>query len=358
MKEVRLNRVEFLQALESVEPGLSARDALVQSSCYAFVGGRVLTFNNEVFARCPSGLPDDFQGAVHGKPLLEAVRKMPDDTIRLSSKGPEFCVEGKRDSAYVHVQPEVLLPYFDVEKPVKGMWKPVADELADGLAVAAECCGKDETNKFATTCVHFTPDYVEATDNFTVVRFTVKTGVKQECCVRAPAAKAVSLHGPTECQTTKNWVHYRNGTGVYVSARLYTEAYYDLTPFTKVHGEKTALPRDLTEAAERLEVFSKEYSDNNVITVELSTDHLRMEAIGVSGRQVHRAKLKYRGPSVAFTVGPQTLSKLVDRHAEVEIARMKHRGTDTARLIARSGPMFFFVYTGEPGKNGKEKTNA
>lgn len=348
MKPLAINRMEFLQALESVECGLSPKDALEQSSCFAFKRGRVMCYNNEVYARCSSGLPADFEGAVHGK-LCEAVRKLPDDEVRIRIESDELCVEGLRDSSYVHIQPKVVLPVDDVEKPVKGAWKPVEQEFSEGLQLVVESCARDE-QEFRITCVHVHPDYVEAADGLTHARFQVATGIKESCLIRAQGMKAVALRGPTECQDTEGWLHYRNGSGVTISTRKYSdEEYWDFSKHLEIRGTPTTLPKGLVQAAERLEVFSKENSDDNVVRVEILRDRVKLEAIGVSGRQTHRSKVKYAGKPVSFKIGLKVLSRLVDQHTEVEIVSMKNvQDASLTALIARAGRLFFLAGTGNP----------
>jgi len=44
---MKINRQEFLDSLEMVKAGLSPREFIEQSSCFAFKEGEVLTFNDE-----------------------------------------------------------------------------------------------------------------------------------------------------------------------------------------------------------------------------------------------------------------------------------------------------------------------
>jgi hypothetical protein len=64
----RINREEFLRNLESVEPGLSPREILEQSSCFIFQKGWIKTFNDEVACKIKS--PLKLEGAVQAAPLL------------------------------------------------------------------------------------------------------------------------------------------------------------------------------------------------------------------------------------------------------------------------------------------------
>ena len=45
---MKINRMNLLNVLESVHPGLSKRDMVEQSACFVFQGGRVITFNDEI----------------------------------------------------------------------------------------------------------------------------------------------------------------------------------------------------------------------------------------------------------------------------------------------------------------------
>lgn len=342
MKSTKVSRLEFLTALENVEPGLSPREALEQSSCYVFTGGRVMTFNGEVYCRCPSGLPNDFEAAVQGR-LLEAVRKLPDDEVTIENSNAELCVGGKRDKVFVNLQHEVLLPVDKVEKPIKGRWKPVESEFAEGMKLVSESCGRNEQD-FKNSCVHMTPNFIESTNNWTFARFKLKTGLKDDTLIRVGTARAIASRGPTEQSETGNWLHYKNGSGVYVSGLRYMEdEYHELDFFTKYKGRPTTFPKAIVQAAERLEVFSKEDSDNNFITVSIGRGRLKMTSQGVSGRATHTTKVKYDGKPLEFHMGPEVLSKLVETYSSVEVCNDDVHGIDRTMLIVHSGRLFFLA---------------
>ena len=80
---MKVNREELLRNLESVQAGLSRREILEQSDCFVFGGKRVVTYNDEVSCRGPSGLDDSFRGAAKADKLLEVLREYPVEGVEV-----------------------------------------------------------------------------------------------------------------------------------------------------------------------------------------------------------------------------------------------------------------------------------
>jgi hypothetical protein len=226
------------------------------------------------------------------------------------------------------------------------------------LKLVAEACGRDETGaNFLNVCVNVTPTHVEGTDEFHFSRFAVDTGIERRTLIRAASAKAVAKLEPTEVNETDNWLHFRTGSGLFVSVRRYDEYdYWDVSSAIDLHGEPFQLPKALEVAIPLADTFSSEYSDDNVITVELARNKMRVTGIGVTGRHVHSpAKVAYAGPEVAFSVGPETLLKLVKDHPEVEIVNVEVAGNPETRLVVRSGAFYHVANCNPPALNGRAK---
>ena len=52
-----VNREAFLHQLESVQAGLSSKEMIEQSSCFAFIKGKVVTYNDEISCRQKCEVP-------------------------------------------------------------------------------------------------------------------------------------------------------------------------------------------------------------------------------------------------------------------------------------------------------------
>lgn len=314
---MRYDREELLRHLEAVVPGLATKEAVEQSSCFVFKEGRVITFNDEIACsiECDIGV----EGAVAAKPLLDLLNKMAETVvdISVSPDKPELLVKGKRRRAGFTFEAEIVLPVQSVEPPKK--WSDLGGEFTDAVSVVQQCASKDQNN-FHLTCIHMTPDYVEACDNFQVARYPVDTGLSEPCLVKRDSLKHLVGLGMTEVSEGKTWVHYRNPAGLVVSVRREKLDFVETDPILDVTGTLTTLPGGLSEAVEKAEIFSGENSENNVVIVELKPGQLRLRGIGASGWYEERKDVKWDGEAMAFNIAPKLLADITARTNDCYLA--------------------------------------
>ncbi len=331
MKSTTVNREEFLHTLESVQPGLSSREIIEQSSCFAFLDGKVVTYNDEI--ACSHACDVGIVGAVKAEPLLAVLRKLSEDEITITQKNEEgkkgkilsseLLIEGKRRKAGIRCEYEVLLPADKVEAP--GKWEPLPEDFADAIALVVNSAGTDQQD-FKMTCVHLHPKWVEASDNFQVTRYRMKTGVAEAMLVRASSLKHVPALGMTKFSVSDAWIHFKNPAGLVLSCRRYAETddYPDMKPVLDCEGSQPiTLPKGLGDAADRASVFSAETSDENQVRVELRPGKLRIRGTGATGWFQEVKKVKYQGEPMAFNIDPKLLQEVTKKYSSAEITEGK-----------------------------------
>ena len=321
-----IDREELLLQLESVQAGLSSREVMEQSSCFVFQNGKVQTYNDEV--SCKQDCDLEMTGAVQAEPLLGILRKMSEQTIMITNTDEELIVEGKNRKAGIRMEAEVLLPVDQIEQPTD--WKNLHDEFTEGIQIVIQCAG-DDASQFRLTCVHLTPEFIEASDNFQVSRYTLETSFQESTLVRRDSIKHIVELGMTQFCETESWIHFRNPANLVLSCRRYADEandFPDLGPIIDFHGEPPSLPTGLVEAVEKAEVFSSESTDENQVLISLKAGKLRIRGEGNFGWFTEVKKLKYKGDGLSFRISPKLLSDLVSRHNECEITsdRLKVEG--------------------------------
>ena len=337
---MRQNREQLLHKLEAVSPGLATREAIEQSSCFVFKDGRVMTFNDEV--ACSIDCELGFDGAVAAKPLLDLLDKLTEDVVKVEAKGGELIVMGKRRRAGIALEAEILLPVDTVEDPEEDGatgWGDLDPEFADAVAVVQQCASKD-ANQFALTCIHITPDAVEACDNFQIARYPLETGLEKSCLVKRDSLKHVTGLGMTMVSESRTWVHFKNPTGLVLSVRREVMDYQDLDPILDFAGTPTTLPGGLAEAVEKAEIFSADNADNNVVQLALKGGELRLRGEGGSGWFEERKQVKWDGDPLAFVIAPQLLVDITTRTNDCFIA--------PGRLKVDGGKFTYVTCLGEP----------
>ena len=339
---MKVNRESFLRTLESVQPGTSLREILEQSSCFVFQDGQAMTFNEEIACRAPTGLDKTIVGAVPSNPLLETLRKRPEDEVEIEIDGPIFIVGGKGRRTEFNMEAEISLPIGMVETPKT--WKKLHEEFCDAIATVGACASQDQT-QFAYTCVHVHPKWVEASDNNQVCRWRLQTGVEESVLVRQTSIKHVPPLGMTEFTETKSWLHFRNPNGLILSCRRYIEEYRSFGEFLKTEGSPIVLPKGLIEACERCLVFTGELKDANLVTVRLSPGKLSIIGVGISGRHREARKIAWEGNTIEFSISPVLLSEIVKKHNDCQM---------TAEPLRVKNDRFTFVACLNPVESREE----
>jgi DNA polymerase III sliding clamp (beta) subunit (PCNA family) len=342
---MRVNRAELLQRLEAVEPGLSLKDIVEQSSSYIFENGRVMTFNEEVACSTSSPIPKEFTGAVRARPLKNLLAKLVEDDVDIEAEKGEFIITGKRRRAGIKMDEKVTLDLSIVEAPKKEDWFPLADDFADAVGMVQECAGNDE-DKFITTCIHITPKWLEAFDNYQLSRYKVKMPIKESTIVKKDNIKHLMTLDMTEVSETPKWLHFRNPAGLRFSCKRLMEQFPDLTALLDQVKDTypVTLPPGLADAADKAEVFSKEEKANNLVTVELRQGKIRITGTGSFGWYQEVKSCVYEGKTLSFMVPPTLLKDIIKRHNDCEITR--------DWLLVRGGKFLYMTSVGTPDANG------
>jgi len=326
---MRINREEFLKQLESVLPGLSAKEIIEQSSCFVFKDKTVNTYNDEIACSQESLL--QIEGAVPAMPFISILRKLKEDELEISAgennKGTTLLIKAKRKQAGINMEQDILLPIEAIDNP--GKWKKLPDNFADAIAIVQPCAGSNEA-QFVMTCVHITPKWIEACDNHQVSRFMIETDVSKSLLIRTESIKHIVSLDMSEFSETKHWIHFRNSNGLILSCRHWIDEYpsNDITKILKVNGESLSLPKGLKESVEKAEIFSSENVNANDVIVNIKKGKFKITGKGVSGWFTEIKKSKYDGNSLQFTIPPKLLVELVQKHNECEVTenRLKVKG--------------------------------
>lgn len=320
MTPVRTSRLTLLATLESVEGGLAPDGLVDQSSCFAFAQGHVHTFNDEVYCkRKASAFPEAFEGAVKADKLLKMLRMIEEDEVEIQNGGEDFIITAvsKKEQAKFKMEETVLLPINEVEVPPK--WQPMHDDFNQALSIVNECAGTDES-KFALTCVHLHPKYMEASDNDHMARYKVPTGVAAPILVRAASIKKILPLDMTEMAETEGWIHFRNPAGLQYSCRKHLEEYHDFGPYYSItNAHRLIMPKGMEKAAEKAGLFSADNQDYNRLYIDLIQGKVRITGQSDAGKYTKIIPVHYQGKSIAFVIAPNILIKLVKKFNEAEI---------------------------------------
>lgn len=333
------NREQLLSALDTVAPGLSKKDRFEQSSCYVFHEGNVVTYNDEVFCRAKSPLPNGFTGAIDAKPLTDLLREMTEEEVSLDPDADKVVLKGKGKRYRIAFHKKVLLDTSAVEEPDE--WHKLSAHFADAVTVVSEAAAKAQT-PWMKNCVHITPTFMEATDNLQLAQYRVKTRVSEPVLVRRDSLRHTVPLGMAEVAESPNWLHFRNEEGLTLSVRCMRDKFPDSSGWlAEMEGSPLVFPKALIDASTRLNIAASQVKDGKVV-VKLIEGWIYMEGVGLTVDGLERKRIDYAGPARQFTISPILLSKLVQDHSECEIS--------DRRLLVKEGRCTVVVGLGAPKK--------
>lgn len=311
---MNVNRSDFLKVLEFLTPGLSTRGLQEQSNCFVFTKDIIATYNGEVSCRGPNPVPC-IKGAVPADILLSVLRKLVNDEIGIQQKDGELIITVPGKTIKIVLAGTVLLPIDSV--PEIEEWADLDSVWLEGSKLVDRCCGTDES-EYVMTCVHIHPEYLEASDNYQVARYSVETDIP-ETLIRGEFLRKARKIEPLQIGRSEAWLHFRNADNVELAARCDDQEYPNLSEYLHVKGQKCKFNKRKTdEAIELASVFlDNDESQEPMVRVSLSPpDVLRIKSASIAGSYSQTIKTTYNGPALSFMMHPELLVALLGQQRQ------------------------------------------
>lgn len=344
MTATRINRLNFLQILSRVLPGISKLGSVSQSSCFVFSDGWVTTFNEEICCRTQTELPDDLEAAVKAEPLMKWLELVTEDEVDVWREGSEFRLKAGRKKCGIRCESQITLPIDDVALP--DSWQPLPEDFFRGIEqVAGTAAGADGV--FMTRCIHIHPEYVEACDRRQATRYHVVSGLPTSLLVQAVTISQATKSGLTKIGRTDSWLHFRNKTLIF-SCRCHKDAYptEGVSKMFEFRGQPFALPKGAEVAARLGQVFTRGDKDGERVDVDLQGNRMLVKGQGMHGWTSEELDLSYSGNPVAFRLNPQLLVELVSNYDQCEIG--------PGRLRIEGDKWVYMTILGRPNEQESE----
>jgi len=341
---MQINKKQLQEALEIVKPGLAGKELIEQSTSFAFMNGKVVTYNDEISISHPvEGL--ELEGAVLAENLYKFLSKIKKDEIELSVEDNEIILTSGKAKAGLTLQSEIKLP-LDEELNEKGKWQKLPDDFIRDISFVMTAAGSNMSQPLLT-CVHVNKNgYTEASDGYRLARHELATEMPTGTFL-IPATSVVEVSKlkppPTRIAEGKGWIHFRNPAGTIISCRLFGEdKYKNMTPFLEIKGTKLLLPDKLDEVLARAMVFSKrDHILEEEIVISIKKGILLMKAKADSGWFEEEVDMKdFTGDPIRFVITPYLLKGILSetRGCELVHNKIKFEGQGWVYISALKDP--------------------
>jgi DNA polymerase III sliding clamp (beta) subunit (PCNA family) len=330
---MKVNRSELLEALERVRPGLSSKEMIEQTTSFAFKGGRVMTYNDEISVSHPiKGL--DIEGAVKAEELHKFLSKTKKDEIELEIVESEIQITAGKAKMGITLQEEIKLPLEELGE-IKG-WEKIPKNFVAALKFASFSCSQD-ANKPILTCLHIDGEIVESSDCFRLTRYKLQKKFPFSCLLPASAARDLIKYPITEVTSGQGWAHFKTEEGTVFSCRVFEGEFPNSGELFKVKGEEISFPASINNLLEKAQIFSKrEFTLDEIVVITLSNKRIVINSKSDCGWFEEETQIKYSGEPISFLVHPSFLKDICSQSSTCIIGEtiIKFVGENWEHLVA------------------------
>lgn len=316
-----MKKSELLNGLEIVKPGLSRSDVIDQATSFAFINGRVVTYNDEISVSHPvEGL--EIEGAVKADVLYNFLKKVKNEEIKLEVDGEALLLTSGKSKAGISFDAEVSLPLEEISEKTK--FKKLPTNFSDAVIMAAGACSSLFSEPILT-CVNITGNLVQASDGYRIMQVELSSEMPTKTFLFPAASALTALRlKPTKISEGNGWVHFKNDAGTEISCRTFEDTFPEISSRLKVKGVTITFPDNLLEVLERADVFSKRDSVlNEAVSITMDAKGVTINADSEFGWFKESIKHKHEGEEVQFMISPYLLKGILRQTKEAKLATGK-----------------------------------
>lgn len=336
---MQINKMELQKALEKVRPGLAGKEIIEQSTSFAFMGGRVITYNDEISISHP--VKDlNVTGAVKAQSLYAFLGKIKRDEIILEWEENQVVIKAGRSKAGLVLEQEIKLPVEEVGEI--GKWAELPTGFLNALRFCYPCCSKDMSRPILT-CVYVKEKEIQASDSFQIVKYQLEKKIPvKPFLLPASAAHELVKYKVREVAEGQGWYHFKTEDGTIFSSRVFDGEFPSIAKFLKFDGVEIAFPKTSIQALDRAQVFAKNSDFAGImatVEVEVSKDQIKFASKDESGWFEETIKTSYKGDKIKFITGAGFLINLLTHSSSSCVYgenRIKFNGENWTHVIAVS----------------------
>jgi len=308
---MEIKKSELKKALEIVKPGLANKELIEQSTSFAFMGDRVVTYNDDISISHPiPGL--ELTGAVKAEKLYQLLEKLKEEDITIEVSESEIVLKSGRAKAGLTLQAEIKLP-LEEEIAYAEKWKKLPGGFLAAVSMAKSSCSRDNSRP-VLTCVHVRKDgAIEASDSLRIMKMQLPEKMPLENFL-LPSSAATIMVGlkPTHIAKGNGWVHFKTKEETVLSCRIFADKFPETENWLAVKGTKVTFPKEINGVLERAGVFAKrDHLLDETVSITLDDKRVKIRGEAEDGWFEESARITYTGTPLTFYITPYLIKSIL-----------------------------------------------
>jgi hypothetical protein len=326
---MKINKIDFLAALEKVMPGVSKKNISKELSFIVSDKGRIYSYNDKTSVSVKFDLGVDF--VVYGSSLYEALKKVRAATLTLKKDKSILTIEAGKVFIEIPVlQDNTVLKAHEKLSYSNLDFFELPDNFLEGIKLCSTCASKNLNNLYGLYCVKITKNQIFATDRIKMMRYFIDSDIEEEIFLPEEQVKTVIAFDPVMIAdqfVKNNWVFFKNKQEDVLGVKLFDvrekfpkekflKQFFDF----KETDDFFVLPKELANDLPVLSVFSDEA--NVSVNVFISEDgELSIVSESVKGfSELSDVIENYKGKKLEFDINPVLLQDMLSHSAKIYVA--------------------------------------
>lgn len=330
---MKIKKDELIYALEKVKPGLAKQEVIEQTTSFAFLNGKIITYNDRISVSHPINL--DINGAVNATELYKLLGKIKKDEIDLTIQQNEIILKAGRSKAGFRLQNEIKLPLNEIN--IKE-WKKAPPDLKHAMCFTMFSCSTYMMTPILTcVSVNTEKQTVESSDNTRITQYKIKNKIPvPSFLIPAKSVKELVDYDFTHMALNNGWIHFKTNEETIFSCRIFEDEYVDVDDYiNSVTGHRIKIPSGIQDILDRALVFVNDQNDK-LITVKLENKKISIKAINANQWFEETTKVNYNDKPIEFQVNPIMLKDIINKTNNFIIGKnlLKFKNDEWSHIVA------------------------
>jgi len=304
---MKIKKDQLKKVLEIVKPGLASKDVIEQTTSFAFLNGKVMTYNDWISISHP--IEDlSIKGAIYAEELYKLLQKVNTDEIDIENKTNEIYLKFKKGTATFALQQKIKIPIIEI----KGEWQKIPIDFIHHLKFAMAACATDMSQP-ELTCINVQKEGIlQASDGYKICycELSNEMPINTFLLPVSSANEVIKINPIYINKEDDKWVHFKNKEGTIISCRLgmFEKNYPNLKKHLDVNGVKIKFPKAIVEILDRAWVFAKRDTElNEEMTINIQSKELTIFSRSETGSFSEKTLIRYEGQPIEFVIVPYLL---------------------------------------------------
>ena len=325
-----VDRVELMEALTKIKPGIANKEFLEQSTHFILDKDYILTYNDEISILYPFDI--GVECTIEAGLLYKLVSKMEEDIVTFKMNKTTLKIEcGDVKAKLPIVVDSQILGYVNKlsEEQEKLTWHKLPKDFLDAVKLCAFSASTDKTLG-TLTCVWIEGQDVLSFDKYRGSWYQMESEVAENFYIDAEyIAQLNNFEDPTQYCISKSWAHFEMANGIVFSARLTIPD--KLLPlrdkFNKFeHDARVSLPDTLSTAIDTVSLTVEQQEKlNQRITIEFRGDLIKCTGSSEKGtitKELHLEKALTCEP-FAIEARPKAMIEVLDKASHLLVGKLQ-----------------------------------